>query len=183
VEARLAAVDSDPASEPLPWDAKAYAAVHNSMNNIPEGQLRVREAALKRIETLDCTAKALGSCNPAAKPPPAVLDWQNQFARATVDDAAYSKALATELQNLVCANDANAIHILRGLSSKYSGPPRLAAAGRGAPTLVDIIMGKDKDKPCPVSVALTDDEKAKLLEIKQEAEKKFPPPPASKKEK
>jgi uncharacterized protein YjbI with pentapeptide repeats len=172
-------VDSDPDFEPLPWDTKAYAALRNSMNNIPEGQFRVREAALERIKSLDCTAKALGSCNPAAKPPPAVLDWQNQFARANVDDAAYSKALATELQNLVCANDANAIHILRGLSNEYFGPPRLAAAGREASALVDFIMSKD----CPVSAALTDDDNASLLQLKQDAEKKFPPPPVLKKEK
>ena len=37
-------------------------------------------------------------------------------------------------------------------------------------------------KDCPVSAALTDDDKAKLLKIKQDAEKKFPPAPASKKE-
>jgi hypothetical protein len=160
-------VNSDPDSKPLPWDAKAYVALRNSMNIIPEGQFRVREAALKRIETLDCSAKVLGSCNPAAKLPPAVLDWQNQFARANIEDAAYAKALATELQNLVCANDMNAIHILRGLSSEYLGAPRLTALGREAPALVDFIMSKG----CLVSAALTEDDKAKLLKIKQDAEK------------
>jgi hypothetical protein len=34
-------------------------------------------------------------------------------------------------------------------------------------------------KPCPVSASLTDGDKAQLLQIKQDAEKEFPPPPAS----
>jgi hypothetical protein len=92
-----------------------------------------------------------------------------------VDDAAFAKALAKELGALVCANDVDAIHILRGIIE--SG--RLAATGREAPALVDFIMSKD----CPVSASLTDHDKAKLLEIKQDAEQKFALSPASKKEK
>jgi hypothetical protein len=34
-------------------------------------------------------------------------------------------------------------------------------------------------KDCPVSASLTEDHKGKLLQIKQEAEKTFPPPAAS----
>jgi hypothetical protein len=79
------------------------------------------------------------------------------------------------LRSLVCANDANATHILRGiiLSGWFD------ATDREAPALVDFIMSKG----CPVSASLTDDDKAKLLEIKQKAEKEFAPPPASKKDK
>jgi hypothetical protein len=36
-------------------------------------------------------------------------------------------------------------------------------------------------KDCPVSASLTGDDKAKLLKIKQDAEKNFPPPPVPKK--
>jgi hypothetical protein len=35
-------------------------------------------------------------------------------------------------------------------------------------------------KDCPVSAALTDDDKAGLLRIKRSAEEQFPPPPTSK---
>jgi hypothetical protein len=87
----------------------------------------------------------------------------------------YAKAFAMELRSLVCTGDANAILILRGIINFG----RLAKTGREAPALVDFIMSKD----CPVSASLTDDDKAKLLEIKQDAEKKFAPPLASKKEK
>jgi uncharacterized protein YjbI with pentapeptide repeats len=146
-------------SDPVPWDAKAYAKLRGLMNSIPEGKMR--DAALARIEILDCgnPDKTLASCDPAAKPPPEVLAWQKELARASVDDA---RALATELRRLVCANDINAFHILGGVLRN----DRLAETGREAPALVDFIMSKD----CPVSAALTGDDRAKLLKIKQDAE-------------
>jgi uncharacterized protein YjbI with pentapeptide repeats len=161
---------------PLPWDARAYDDLRTSMNSIPEGL--VRDEVLKRIERLDCgnADKTLASCDPAAAPPPEVLDWQKKLAAASVDEAAYAKALATELRGLVCASDANAIHILRGLHGVAGYRGQLFKTGREAPALIDFIMSKD----CPVSASLTDDDKAKLLEIKQEAEKEFASPPASK---
>jgi uncharacterized protein YjbI with pentapeptide repeats len=162
-------VVSNPNLDPVPWDAKAYAELRVSMNSIPEGKMR--DEALKRIERLDCgnPDKTLASCDPAAEPPSEVLDWQKTLLEANVDDAAFQKVLATELQSLVCANDLDAVHILRGtITSK-----RLAATGREAHALVDFIMSKD----CPVSAALTEDDKAKLLEFKQDAEKEFAPPP------
>jgi uncharacterized protein YjbI with pentapeptide repeats len=165
--------------DPVRWDAKAYAELRVSMNSIPEGNMR--DEALKRIETLDCANKTQASCDPAAAPPLEVLDWQKKLAAADADNAAYEKALATELRGLVCANDTNAIHILRGIVRKRLpwGVERLGDTRRGAPALVDFIMSKD----CPVSASLTDDDKAKLLQIKQDAEKESAPPPAPKKEK
>jgi hypothetical protein len=83
------------------------------MNSIPEG--RMRDYALKRIETLDCgnPDTTLATCDPDAAPPAEALDWQKELVAASVDDADYEKALATELRSLVCTGDANAIHILR----------------------------------------------------------------------
>jgi hypothetical protein len=136
--------------------------------------LSLRSLALKRIETLDCgnPDKTLASCDPAAEPPPEVLDWQQTLLEANVDDAAFAKTLATELRSLVCANDPDAIHILRRISE------RLAATQREAPALIDFIMSNS----CPVSASLTGEDKAQLLKIKQEAEKESTPPPASNKE-
>jgi hypothetical protein len=54
--------------------------------------------------------------------------------------------------------------------------PRLSETDREAPALVGFILS------CPVSASLTDDDKAKLLEIKRNAEEEFPPPPTAKKE-
>jgi uncharacterized protein YjbI with pentapeptide repeats len=157
------------------WGPKAYADLRESINGISEGVMKL--AAIPRIERLDCSNpdNDLASCDPVAKTPPEVLDWQKHLAAASVSDAAYIKALATELRSLVCENDADAIHILRGISKSE----RLAETGREAPALVDVIMSKD----CPVSTALTDDDKARLLKIKRDAEKKLPPPPASKQDK
>jgi hypothetical protein len=170
-------------SSPVPWDAKAYAELRVSMNRVPEGAMR--DAALKRIETLDCANpdKTRASCDPAVTPPPEVLDWQKKLAKVSVDDAADAKALAKELRSLVCANDANAIHILRGtmLSRDWAalGIGQLNKTGREAPAFVDFIMSEH----CPVSAALTGDDKTTLLELKQFLEQKFAPPPASNKEK
>jgi hypothetical protein len=96
-------------------------------------------------------------------------------ASVSVNDFANKDALANVFKGLVCANDTNAIHILRGIIQSV----RLAETGSEAPALVDFIMSKD----CPVSASLTDDDKAKLLEIKQLAEKTFAPPNASMKQK
>ncbi|MGH6834804.1 MAG: pentapeptide repeat-containing protein [Methylocella sp.] len=167
-------------SDPVPWDAQAYAGLRDSMKCIPE--CRMPEAALKRIETLDCgnPDKDLASCDPTATPPPEVLDLQNKLAGASVGDAAYAKALARELRSLVCTNDINAIHILRGIISPgVHKVGRLVQTYREAPRLVDFIMSKN----CPVSASLTDDDKAKLLKIKQDAEKKSAPPKATMEEK
>ena len=154
--------------------------LRGSLNSIPEGKRR--DDALKRIETLDCANpdKTLASCDPAAATPPEVLDWQKKLKAASVDEAAYAKALATELQGLVCAKDASAIHILRGISgiTPNLGATRLAETDREALALVDFIMSKD----CPLSALLTDDDKAKLLKNKQDAEQTSGPPTASKKE-
>jgi hypothetical protein len=101
-------------STPTPWDTKNYEELRSLMNSIPEGEMR--DAALERIERLDCgnPDKTLASCDPAAAPPPAVMDWQKKLAAASVDYGAYAKTLATELRGVICAGDANAIHILRG---------------------------------------------------------------------
>ena len=160
---------------PVPWDAEAYAKLRGLMNSMPEDEMR--DDALERIERLDCgnRDKTLATCDPAAKPPREVLDWQKKLARASVGDADFAKALATELRRLACTGDGNAIYILRGIINSR----RLAETDREAPALTDFIMSKD----CPVSASLTNDDKAKLLKIKQEAEWNFAPPPTSKKEK
>ena len=127
--------------------------------------------------------RTLASCDAAAARPRRVLDWQKKLARASADDAAYAKALATELRSLDCKSDVDAIYILRGtLGGFITGIPRterLAQTGRLAPALVDFIMSKD----CPVSASLTANDNTKLLKIKQEAEQESAPPPTSNKEK
>ena len=64
------------------------------------------------------------------------------------------------------------LYALRGLVLRYeasrylrNSSSGLAATGAEAPTLIDFIMSKD----CPVSNSLTDEDKARLLRIRQEA--------------
>jgi hypothetical protein len=149
---------------------------------------------LRAMNMLDCSNhdKTLASCEFASATPPEMQEWQRKFERASVSTAEYEKALARQLWWLVCQNEADTVHILRGLmrigmaavgrilpGGGDAGSTRLAATGHKSPAFVDFIMSKE----CPLSASLTDDDKARLLEIKQDAEQKFPPPPASQKRK
>ena len=95
---------------------------------------------------------------------------QEWLEKAGVNEASYRKALAASLQEFLCDGDANAIRILRRLGR--DDKPRLAETGRNASELIDFVMS---DK-CPVSAALTDDDKSRLREIKRKAENDYPPP-------
>jgi uncharacterized protein YjbI with pentapeptide repeats len=99
----------------LQWDPTAYSKLRDAMSSIPEGKMR--EGALKRIERLNCrnSDKTVASCDPTAKPPKDDLGWRKKLEAVSVNDEVYEKALVTVLRSLVCANDTNAIHILRGI--------------------------------------------------------------------
>jgi len=153
------------------------------MNSIPEGKMR--DDALKRIERLDCghSDKTLASCDRIAKPPRAVLAWQKKLRLAGVDYPAFARAVATELRNLVCVNDGDAIYILRGITSQHRFV-WFAETRREGTALVDFIMSKD----CPVSASLTDDDKSRLvtmrlMTIKRDEDEESAPRPTSNKEK
>jgi hypothetical protein len=158
------------------------------MNIVPEGKMR--EDALKRIKTLDCanTDETQASCDPDAKPPSEVSDWQKKLKAAGVYDATYAEALATELRRLVCTGNADAIYIFRGLVDscfwrvlqlRADGSPLLRELKREAPSLVDYITSEN----CPLAASLTNGEKEMLLAIKQAAAQDSAPPPASQKDK
>ncbi len=69
----------------------------------------------------------------------------------------------------------DAASVSGGLWLSYLFVLSYTAIAAGAVTHDDFIMSKD----CPVSAALTDDDKANLLKIEQDAEEKFAPPKAS----
>jgi hypothetical protein len=132
--------------------------------SLPENSLRLEAA--QRILTLDChaTDSALAPCGRSAASPPGA--WRDSLMSArVVDDAIYSKALAAVLKPLVCSSDTDAVYIVRG--SGYQS--RLPAAGPAASGLIDGLLNKDSTN-CPVAAEVTDAERAKLLQIKQEAE-------------
>jgi hypothetical protein len=85
---------------------------------------------------------------------------------ASVDDKAYTEALAKTLKELVCSGSDEAIHVVRGEGFQA----RLSAAGAAASDLIDDLTNKDS-KDCPVSASLTDEDRARLR-IKLDAIKK-----------
>ena len=154
----------------------------------------------------------LASCDPKAEPPASVAKWRREVEKAGVGNKTHIKDVAIVLGEVVCEGKSlrdllelsrtamtslvkehvsafaaaglaepwahqefGAIHVLHGLLANG----RFEATGVEAPALAARILSKD----CPVSASLTDDDKARLLQIKQSAEQKSAPSPASKKAK
>jgi uncharacterized protein YjbI with pentapeptide repeats len=168
---------SNERGERPPWNDKAYQDLTKAMDSIPPGNSR--DEALDRIRKLDCANpdKMLASCDPSADPPPEAVAWRKALEAARVGDDAYRGTLANVLKDLVCSSGEDAIYVVRGIS-RPSLPiqDRLEAAGAAARGLIDDLMNKDS-KDCPVAAALTDADRAKLLQIKQRIE--AAPKPAS----
>jgi hypothetical protein len=131
-----------------------------------------RRAALMRIPSLDCSVPTFQSCD--YLPPPVGTGWWRTTQRdagawrkaleeARVDDETFQKALANTLKELVCSAADNAIYVVRGEGFQI----RLKAARSAAYDLIGDFTNKDS-KDCPVAAALTDADRAKLLQIKQE---------------
>jgi uncharacterized protein YjbI with pentapeptide repeats len=148
-----------------PWGDKAYGDLQRSIEAFPPSD--VRDQALKRVRALDCADQALASCDLASPPAPAA--WSKD---AQTNGAPYLTALAAELRTFVCSGDDDAVYILRG--GGFQG--RLLDAGAAATGLIDDLMDKDS-KGCPVSPALTDADRAKLLQVKHLIEQDQAPPP------
>jgi uncharacterized protein YjbI with pentapeptide repeats len=159
------------------WDEEAYQALRTTIESLPMGGFR--ERALLRIEdvrSLDCLSsdKTLASCDLSAEPPPEAAAWRQALEAAQVDDEVYAPALAKVLRELVCSDKDEAIHVLRGVSrthllSGHLGWSRLEAAGPAAIDLINDLTNKDS-KDCPVSTAVSDANRANLLQTKQAVE-------------
>ena len=147
------------------WDEKAYQDLRKAIEALPTGN--PRDQALKNISRLDCASseKTLASCDSPAAPPPEAAAWRKALEAASVDERAYALALASALKELVCSGGDEAIHVVRGAGFQE----RLRAAGVAASNLIGDLTDKDS-KDCSVSAALTDADRAKLLQIKREIE-------------
>jgi len=160
-----------------PWDDKAYQALRSTIiESLPPGKFR--DQALERIQVLDCSVPTFQSCD--YLPPPVGAAWWRATQRdavawrealekaARIDEEVYSVALANALKHLVCSGGDDAIHIFRGIL-RGGGPGfqnRLWVAGTAAFGLFDDLMNKES-KDCPVAAALTDADRAELLQIKR----------------
>jgi uncharacterized protein YjbI with pentapeptide repeats len=155
-------IDLASLSSPKPWSDASYAALRQSIEReIPKGW--VLSDALKRVSVLDCGAKddTLASCDPAAAPPAAVQQWKKMIEKASVDDRAYAKALASILGDLVCSDEPDLIYVLRGLLR--SG--RFDDTRSEMPALAARITSSE----CPVSKALTDADKRAIAALEKRA--------------
>jgi hypothetical protein len=127
----------------------------------------LRDAALKRIVSLDCSSpdKTLQSCNPdpATTVPKEAADWKSAVMTNAVSFKAYRAALAESLQALFCSGDENEAFVVRVVFK--SG--QLQSAGNAANDLIEKLLKKDTSD-CPVAASLTDADRATLLSIKQE---------------
>ena len=155
----------DQDGNPQPWDDKAYQDLREQMESLPANELR--DQAVERISRLDCANPnpTLASCEPNAPAPPEAIAWRKTLEAASVEKKVYAEALAKTLRGLVCSGGDDAIHVVRG--EGFQG--RLKAAGAAASDLMDDLMNKDS-KGCPVSASLTDADRARLLQVKRDAE-------------
>ena len=152
-----------------PWTDATYAELRRSIERaVPEG--RSRDRALERVAILDCAQRkwevigeeiVLASCDPAAEPPDTVKEGKRMIEAASVNRAAYAKALAAFLGGLVCSNEPDRIYVLRGLMR--FGP--LLKTGAEMPALAKRITSPE----CPISTALTDADKTAIAAAAKEA--------------
>ena len=147
-------------ASPEAWTKAAYDELLKQIEALPAGDLR--EAALERIQVLDCDDAKLVSCDPdkAQNPPPEFAAWRDQLLAARVEDDVFRLALADSLRKLVCPGDENTPHVVRGPG--FLG--RLGAAGAEAKPLIADLRDKS-GTACPVAAQLTDADRAKLAEI------------------
>jgi uncharacterized protein YjbI with pentapeptide repeats len=130
------------------------------ITKIPEGE--VREGVLKSIEKLN----------------PDIVDVEASQIQALKngrgDKAVYQKALAGELKKLICFSDESGSYIvrelarsqMRGLGAGTVKLARITDAGSFVPGLIKSILSSE----CPVSTGLTDEDKANLKKLANEAQ-------------
>ncbi len=160
--------------EELPWNPDAFDDLRNSIEALPAGERR--EAALKRIEVLNCADTTRVSCDPAQaqNPPPDFAAWRDRLLiAAKTDPGAFRRALAMVLRQLTCPGDENTLYVLRGEGFQSN----LKAAGDEALPLIADLSDKSRNV-CPVAAQLTDGDRAKLSQIKADVEAAPVAPPA-----
>jgi uncharacterized protein YjbI with pentapeptide repeats len=116
-------------------------------NDVPQGW--ARHEALNRVAHLD----------PDLFGPEASVRKTLESGFTNID--AYRKELTNQLKNLVCSGDKNAPFVVRGLGANG----RLKDTGPFAPALIEKILSPE----CPVSAALTEQDKANLRKLAKEA--------------
>ena len=147
-----------------PWNGKQYAdLVSRLTTEIPEGE--AQSNALMRVRRLDCSKTTVAPCDPNAPPPPIAKELQEQ----SVTEDEYYKALAKTLRGLVCNNQINAIHVLRGVTEHRP----FALGPHDTPAFIDYVTSS----ACSVSTALSEHDLTRLLQIKKAVARPLTPVP------
>ena len=154
----------------------AYKALQKRISDLPQGLHR--DQALERIQRLDCSNsdKTLSSCNAADAPPPEAQEWREALEKAArVDNKTYADSLAKILRLLACQSGDAATHVVGGVGfqSRLEAAGQLTSASSAASALIDDLVNRDS-KNCPVAAALTDTNRAMLLQKKKEIEANSP---------
>jgi uncharacterized protein YjbI with pentapeptide repeats len=147
------------------WDNQAYRELRDTIEHLSPD---ARDVAHESIGRLDCSNSdgTLASCDPKVRPPAEAAIWRDALEAAGADEKSYAEALVKTLRELVCSGDERAVYIVRGAPFRS----RLWAGGGTATDLIRDLINKD-GKDCSVAAALTDDDRAKLLQTKQHIEK------------
>jgi hypothetical protein len=133
---------------------EAFDELKDTIEKAPEGE--ERKNALDRIGILDPTGDIYGTSASARE----ILE------KGRVDFNAHQKARADQLKSLVCSSDDKDVpRIVRGLTGREGNYSIIKDMGAEAPGLVEAILGQN----CPVSAALTEDDKAALKKIENAA--------------
>jgi hypothetical protein len=111
-----------------------------------------RVAALERIEILDPNKPFEFEAD--------VPKWKKKIEAKSPEYKDYEKARARELTALICSGDEGAAYIVRGLLKGHADLP---------PSLVETIVQPNAAKDCPVSAALTEQERVDLRKQAKEA--------------
>ena len=133
---------------------EAFDELKDTIEKAPEGE--ERKNALDRIGILDSTGDIYGTSASA----------REFLEKGRVDFNAHQKARADQLKSLVCSSDDKDVpRIVRGLTGREGNYSIIKDMGAEAPGLVEAILGQN----CPVSAALTEDDKAALKKIENAA--------------
>ena len=142
----------------LSW-RKAYDALQTDLLALPPGWPRKNALSRTKFGPLDCTSseKTLAPCADGAINASYSDSASRLLNKAATNRAAYPDALAEVLRGLACNGAPNAIYVLRGVIANG----RLAA---GDKLVADALANTAS---CSFGAALSDDDKARLLQLKQ----------------
>jgi uncharacterized protein YjbI with pentapeptide repeats len=150
-----------------PWSIGSYTALLEALNTASGGTNK-ESPAFARLDILKCEKMEASVCATPSWPQTDEKEQRLSFEAGSPDRQSYGFALTETLRDILCDGNPSAIHVLRSVAG--GGNIRIHDTGPNAPALVDFVMGEK----CPLSTSLTKEDKARLKEIKQYAQERYP---------